>query len=59
MDRRGVFFLLAAAISALLIPLVPHDPKHLWLHRTPFVLIGGLVFLAIVSFLDHWSSNRS
>ena len=58
MDRRGVFFLVAAVMSAVLIPLVPNDPKHLWLHRTPFVLIAGLVFLALVSFLDHWSANR-
>lgn len=46
-------------MSAVLIPLVPHDAKHLWLHRTPFVLIAGLLFLALVSFLDHWSANRS
>jgi hypothetical protein len=57
-DRRAVFFLVSAALTAALIPLLPDDPKHVWLHRTPFVMIIGLVVLAGLSWLDHWSRNR-
>ena len=38
--------------------MLPDDPKHVWLQRTPFLMIIGLVVLAALSWLDHWSRNR-
>lgn len=58
-DRRAVFFLVSAVVTAVLMPVLPDDPKHVWLQRTPIVMIVMLVVLAILSWLDHWSRTRS
>lgn len=57
-DKRAVFFLVSALVTVVMIPLLPEDPKHVWLHRTPIVLAGALVLLAALSWLDHWSRHR-
>ena len=58
MDRRAIFFFLSAVVSLALIPVLPEDPKHVWLHRTPIVLAAALVVLGIgwVSPLDERST---
>lgn len=58
-DRRSVFFTMAAVASAALVPLVPDEKAHVWLHRTPFIMILGYLVLAALSWFDHWSRHRA
>ena len=58
MDRRAIFFLLAAMATAVLERFVPHDPKHLLADSVGWPLTGLLVVLALLSWLDHRSSAR-
>ena len=53
MDRRAIFFLGAAAVSALLIPAI--DAELRWV---PTVLAVIYVVLAAASYLDWRSNNR-
>ena len=59
MDRRAVFFLCSALATAVLMPLLPDEPAHPWLHRTPYVMIPAFVLLALLSWLDHRSRRRA
>jgi hypothetical protein len=52
-DRRAVFFVLAAAIAALLIPVA--EDKHRWVVE---VVAVTYVVLAAASALDAWSRSR-
>ncbi len=58
MDKRAVFFFLSAVVTVALMPVLPDDPKHVWLQRTPVVLAVALVVLGTLSWLDHWSRQR-
>ena len=53
MDRRAIFFLGAAAMSAVLIPAI--DAELRWV---PTWLAVLYVVLAVASWLDWRSSNR-
>lgn len=58
MDRRAVFFVLAAVASAALIPFVPEDdnhPKVAWIGPG---LVIVLLVLAVLSLLDHLSRRK-
>lgn len=57
-DKRAIFFFVSALVSVAIMPLLPDDPKHIWLQRTPVVLVVALVVLGILSWLDHWSRHR-
>ena len=57
-DRRAIFFLLSAAATAVLTPLLPDERAHVWLHRTPFVMVPAFVVLALLSWLDHRTHGR-
>jgi hypothetical protein len=54
MDRRALFFLGAAAICALLVPIA--DASHRWVAATTAVVY---VVLAALSALDHASRTRA
>jgi len=54
-DRRAVFFLISAAVVAVLAPIVPYDEKHPLADKVGTPLAIALVVLALLSFLDHWS----
>ena len=58
MDRRAVFFLVAALVAAVLIPLVPDDPAHPGVKYVGPVLVVGYLVLALLSYLDHASRRR-
>ena len=53
MDRRAVFFILAAAVCAVLILPSPEDLR--WVAETLSIVY---VVLAILSLLDFWSRHR-
>jgi hypothetical protein len=57
MDRRAVFFLIAAAVCAALIFAVPEDSK---LDLTLVGKVTSVAFLlaALVSWLDHRDRHR-
>ena len=58
MDRRAVFFLIAASVCGLLTPLIPHEsgkPDISWVGE---VTCGAFVVLAVLSWLDHRSRRR-
>lgn len=58
MDRRAVFFVIAAAVCAALIPLIPHEhgkPDITWVG---WALVVGYLLLAALSWLDHRSRLR-
>ncbi|MFM2077807.1 MAG: hypothetical protein RJA49_1697 [Actinomycetota bacterium] len=57
-DKRAIFFFLSAIVTLALMPVLPDDPKHVWLQRTPVVLAIALVVLGLLSWLDHWSRQR-
>jgi uncharacterized membrane protein YqjE len=52
MDRRAVFFLVAAGLCALLVPV--SDPQHRWVAALTAVVY---VVLAALSALDHHSRS--
>jgi hypothetical protein len=53
MDRRAVFFLVAALLCFLLVPVA--DAGHRWVAAGT----GGVyVVLAALSALDHWSRRN-
>jgi hypothetical protein len=54
MDRRSIFFLMAAAVSALLI--LPAPPDLRWV---PLWLGVTYVVLALLSLADHLSNRSS
>lgn len=58
MDRRAIFFFLAAIVSGALERFVPHDPKHLLADRMGWPLTVLLVVLGVLSLLDHFSRRR-
>jgi hypothetical protein len=53
MDRRGIFFLVAAGVCVLLIPIAESG-----LRFVPEWLAGIYVVLALASFLDAYSTTR-
>ena len=58
MDRRAVFFVLAAVVCGLLTPLIPIEegkPDITWVGRVTAV---AFVVLAVLSFLDHRSRRN-
>ncbi len=58
MDRRAVFFLMAAAVATVLIPLVPDEPAHPGVQYVGPALVVGYLVLALLSYLDHASRRR-
>ena len=58
MDRRAVFFLIAAVVAGALIPLVPDDPAHPAIQYVGPTLVVGYLVLAVLSYLDHASRRR-
>ena len=54
MDRRALFFLMAAVVVALLIPLTDREIR--WV---PTGLAALYVILALASYLDHWSRQSA
>ena len=59
MDRRAVFFLMAAGVCALLIPIVPDDPKHPKVEWIGPFLVTGYLILALLSWLDARGRRRA
>ncbi len=57
-DPRAVFFLLAAVVSALLVPVLPHEPHKPSLDWVGWTLCVAFVVLAVLSWLDHRSRLR-
>ena len=53
MDRRVIFFLVAAVICAVLVPLA--ESKFRWV---PIVTSAAYVLLAGAVALDQWSKRR-
>jgi len=53
MDKRALFFLCAAGVCAILIPLTPEQFRWFAAVLTVIYLV-----LALVSFLDHRSRHR-
>ena len=58
MDRRAIFFLMAAAASAVLIPVVPDDVKNPHVSDVGPALVVACLVLALLSWLDHRSGRR-
>jgi hypothetical protein len=58
MDRRALFFFVAAVITGALERFVPHDPKHPLADRMGWPLTIALVVLGVLSLLDHASRAR-
>ena len=54
MDRRALFFAVAAVICLALVPVA--EAEHRWV---PEVTAGAYVVLALASFLDALSRHRS
>jgi hypothetical membrane protein len=53
MDRRALFFMVAAAVCLVLVPVTPSDLRWFTL-----ALAVVYVLLAIGSALDNWSRSR-
>ena len=53
MDRRAVFFLIAAVVAGALIPLVPEDSAHPAVQYVGPILVVAYLVLALLSWLDH------
>ncbi|HQZ36593.1 MAG TPA: hypothetical protein PK020_19345 [Ilumatobacteraceae bacterium] len=58
MDRRAVFFLIAAVLAGVLIPLVPDEPAHPGVQYVGPALVVGYLVLALLSYLDHTTRHR-
>jgi len=58
MDRRAVFFLVAAVVTAALIEAVPDDKKYPHVTSVGPVLAIACVVMAVLSWLDHRSRAR-
>lgn len=58
MDRRAIFFLMAAVVAGLLIPLVPDDSAHPAVQYVGPILVVAYLLLALLSLLDHVSRRR-
>ena len=58
MDRRAIFFLMAAVVAGLLIPLVPDDLAHPAVQYVGPILVVAYLLLALLSLLDHVSRRR-
>jgi hypothetical protein len=54
MDRRAIFFILAAATCALLVPLTPSSLRYVGVGLSGFYIV-----LALLSFLDDRSRRAS
>lgn len=59
MDRRAVFFFLAAAFCAVLIPFIPHESGKPSLDWVGWTLVIGYVLLGLLSWLDAWARSRA
>ncbi|MCB0986029.1 MAG: hypothetical protein R2694_19495 [Ilumatobacteraceae bacterium] len=58
MDRRAVFFVIAAVVSLALVPAIPHEagkPSITWVGWT---MVVAFLLLAVLSWLDHRSRHR-
>lgn len=53
MDRRALFFLVAAVTAAMLVPVVPDDLTYV-----PVAVAVTYVVLSVASWLD-WRSSRN
>jgi hypothetical protein len=58
MDRRALFFFVAAAVSGALIAAVPDDPKNPHVADIGPALVIACVVLGLLSLLDHVSRHR-
>jgi hypothetical protein len=58
MDRRAIFFLVAAVVSALLVPMVPDDAKYPHVSDVGPLLAGACALFGLLSYLDHRSRTR-
>ena len=58
MDRRAIFFFIAAIATAVLEPHVPYDAKHHLADKMGWPLTIALVVLGVLSLLDHVSRTR-
>lgn len=58
MDRRAIFFFLAAIATAVLEPHVPFDKKHHLADKVGWPLTIALVVLGVLSLADHISRSR-
>ncbi len=58
MDKRAIFFFLAAGVSAALIAAVPDDPKNPHVADIGPILVIACVVLGLLSLLDHVSRHR-
>ncbi len=58
MDRRAIFFFVAAAVSALLVPMVPDDAKYPHVADVGPLLAGACALFGLLSFLDHRARAR-
>ena len=59
MDRRAVFFLMAALVAGGLIAAVPDDTAHPYVAWIGPVLAIAYAVLAVLSWLDHWGRTRT
>ena len=58
MDRRAVFFVIAAMMSAALIPLIPQEKGKPDISWVGYTMVVAFVVLAVLSALDAWSRSR-
>ncbi len=58
MDKRAIFFFVAAAVSGALISAVPDDPKNPHVADIGPTLVVACVILGLLSLLDHVSRKR-
>ena len=58
MDKRAIFFFVAAAISAALIAAVPDYPKNPHVADIGPALVIACIVLGLLSLLDHRSRTR-
>ena len=58
MDRRAVFFLIAAVVCGALTPLIPHEKGKPDISWVGVFTMSAFVVLALLSWLDHRSRGR-